>query len=433
MKKMALLLFLWMSSTGFSQTVLYSENFESPTNSFTLNTTDMSGTVGGDNVWLKNNTYVGGSGSIVCFGFPISFTINNTPNQPAGITNGPNSSYMHTASQAAVTSGITCASYVPSDGSCVVNSSIFTKMSSDINTVGETNINLNFRWLCGGSAQAFGEIYYSINGGASWVLQQSNMFNTATWATSNLTNAVWSNQNTLRFGFRFLNNTASTGSEPGFSIDEIVVTSACSPSSATISPSFCGIYTSPSGNYTWANSGTYADTIPNVSGCDSVLTINLTITSLNNTVSVNELNLSSNQTGGTYQWVTCPAMTPITGATNQSYSVTANGSYAVIASIPGCSDTSACIVINTVGLSEKEIGEGITLYPNPTNGQFTVLLDKMYAQTSIEIVDVLGKQILTGEFTNSDQLKLKLEEPAGIYFIRITADELTTQRRLVIE
>ncbi|MFH2143937.1 MAG: T9SS type A sorting domain-containing protein [Bacteroidota bacterium] len=42
----------------------------------------------------------------------------------------------------------------------------------------------------------------------------------------------------------------------------------------------CGSYNSPSGNYTWMSSGTYLDTIPNVAGFDSIITINLTIFNL---------------------------------------------------------------------------------------------------------------------------------------------------------
>lgn len=48
-------------------------------------------------------------------------------------------------------------------------------------------------------------------------------------------------------------------------------------SSSTISISECNQYSSPSGKYVWTSSGTYYDTIPNFQGCDSILFINLTI------------------------------------------------------------------------------------------------------------------------------------------------------------
>ncbi|MCP4443601.1 MAG: hypothetical protein GY810_32255, partial [Aureispira sp.] len=50
-------------------------------------------------------------------------------------------------------------------------------------------------------------------------------------------------------------------------------------SNSNISPTACGQYTSPSGNYTWTSTATYQDTLfnANSSGCDSIITINLTI------------------------------------------------------------------------------------------------------------------------------------------------------------
>src|SRR5690606_37079455 len=39
----------------------------------------------------------------------------------------------------------------------------------------------------------------------------------------------------------------------------------------------CETHLSPSGNYLWDQSGIYTDTISNTAGCDSILTIDLTI------------------------------------------------------------------------------------------------------------------------------------------------------------
>ncbi len=47
----------------------------------------------------------------------------------------------------------------------------------------------------------------------------------------------------------------------------------------TITPTACNSYFSPDGN-TYTTSGVYTDTIPNAAGCDSIITINLTVNSL---------------------------------------------------------------------------------------------------------------------------------------------------------
>lgn len=222
MKKLLLFASVAFVSIGFAQTTIYQENFETG-NSFTMNSTDLGGATT-YNTWLMNNTYTGGSGTFVCLGFPFSFTVVNTPSQPGGITNSPSSNYMHIAAQAAVSSGINCASYIPSDGTCVSNESNFAKMTSSISTVGFTNVTFDFWWMCAGSATAFGELYYSLDGGTTWTLKQSNLNNVTNWSQTAITDPAWSNQASLKFAFRFVNTTATTAADPAFSVDEIIVT-----------------------------------------------------------------------------------------------------------------------------------------------------------------------------------------------------------------
>ncbi|MCH8904426.1 MAG: hypothetical protein IIA45_10985 [Bacteroidetes bacterium] len=57
----------------------------------------------------------------------------------------------------------------------------------------------------------------------------------------------------------------------------ITVNLTINNSVATINPTTCDSFIPPSGNYTWTTSGNYLDTIPNGSGCDSIITVNLTI------------------------------------------------------------------------------------------------------------------------------------------------------------
>ncbi|MNU44572.1 Protein metal binding site [compost metagenome] len=47
---------------------------------------------------------------------------------------------------------------------------------------------------------------------------------------------------------------------------------------STLNVSWCGTYAVPSGHESYTTSGTYHDTVPNAAGCDSLITINLTIT-----------------------------------------------------------------------------------------------------------------------------------------------------------
>lgn len=56
--------------------------------------------------------------------------------------------------------------------------------------------------------------------------------------------------------------------------------SQCPPTYSNISETACDSYLSPSGNYNWTVTGVYIDTIPNFIGCDSIITVDLTINPL---------------------------------------------------------------------------------------------------------------------------------------------------------
>jgi PKD repeat protein len=55
--------------------------------------------------------------------------------------------------------------------------------------------------------------------------------------------------------------------------------------------------------------------------------------------------LSANLGGATYQWIDCTTGIPLLGETNQDYTVTGAGGYAVIVTDSNCTETSACITI----------------------------------------------------------------------------------------
>ena len=166
MKRLLPLLPLFLPAVLNAQTVLFEDGFDG-TPAFTLNTTDVSSTAGGANTWLINDAYTGGSGEIVCLGFPFGFTVPTTAGQPAGISDA-NGSYMHITSEAAIASGVQNCCFAAADGFCTEAANHFAAMSTDVSTVGQGEVSLSFWWLCGGGNNNYGEVYYSTNGGNSW-------------------------------------------------------------------------------------------------------------------------------------------------------------------------------------------------------------------------------------------------------------------------
>ncbi len=216
-----------------AQVNLFSEDFEGTGHQFTLNTTDLSSTASGSNTWLVNDNYTGGIISV------CGLTSTNIPTTPSQtFQSNTTSTYMHLCSAAGVTAGVLNANFIASDGGllCVNDENYFTEMSTDINASAYDTVELSFHYILGGSNATYGEVYYSTNGGSTWLLAEGNIFNQTTWALKTI--QVPGNTATLRFGFRFVNTLTFSASEPAFGIDNVNVVGLASSSIAA--PTFSG-------------------------------------------------------------------------------------------------------------------------------------------------------------------------------------------------
>lgn len=186
--------------------------------------------------------------------------------------------------------------------------------------------------------------------------------------------------------------------------------------------------------YTWAQngmvytaSGSYMDTIPNAAGCDSIVTLNLTIAPFVATATVNANATITASAGTTYQWINCTTNTPVAGATAQTFAPTANGSYAVIVSNGTCTDTSTCVNVTNVGIKESTITT-ISVHPNPTHDVVTVTMEA--ASAVVEVMDVQGKLVQTTLIKSGDQIDLSTYE-RGVYTLRVKTELGTAIERIV--
>lgn len=122
-------------------------------------------------------------------------------------------------------------------------------------------------------------------------------------------------------------------------------------------------YTSPSGRNTWFTSGVYIDTIPNTAGCDSIITVNLTIN-------------------------------------------------------------------NFTGQEARPFRSGITIYPNPTDGLFTIDLGRSSPNAEIIISQLDGRVIIKDFIINSRFKDLHLSGSPGLYVVSVISGNERTVFKL---
>ncbi len=110
----------------------------------------------------------------------------------------------------------------------------------------------------------------------------------------------------------------------------------------------------------------------------------------------------------------------ISGAINQNYTASTNGSYYVIVSNATCSSEHSNIIqITNTGIEEAKTNAAITLYPNPTKNQINVKIATSLIGSQYTITDQLGRKVLTGKLTAETSI-IELGNLAnGIYLFRV--------------
>ena len=193
--------------------------------------------------------------------------------------------------------------------------------------------------------------------------------------------------------------------------------------SAAITASACNRYISPGGRV-WQTSGTYRDTLSNAAGCDSVITVILSIQTLTASAGLQGTTLTASPAGATYRWINCATDQPVAGATGVSFTPSATGNYAVVVVSGICTDTSDCraVTVSGAGLADYALAESVFLYPNPTTGGFVIQTDVPYASLTVEVVNMLGQNVLSKRVQNSAQVSLQLDALPGLYYVILTLD-----------
>ena len=190
----------------------------------------------------------------------------------------------------------------------------------------------------------------------------------------------------------------------------------------------------------------------NVTGVSAPLQCNAGFVMYPDTSS-NDITVVNSSTGNnlTYSWDFGDGNT--SNIQNPSHTYTSQGTYYLCLTIDdgnGCIDSycdsignngvvfkSGGFKINVIspsaiGIEENNLSE-LAIYPNPTNGEFTIDLREVKQNVKATLTNSLGQVILTQNFTSTNFINLVIDAPKGVYLLQLESDREVITKKIIKE
>jgi Leucine-rich repeat (LRR) protein len=186
------------------------------------------------------------------------------------------------------------------------------------------------------------------------------------------------------------------------------------------------------------NDGTYQQKLITSVGCDSIIELQLIVSSITNTISQSSAILQTTASGSGYQWIDCATNIDISGATNSTFQPTQSGDYAVAVVYGTCIDTSSCFAFSMVGLPSS-IGADVifqTRY-NSNADHIHLHAEKLKGNKgALRLMDISGRIIFQKQIENIAAGNLDIEIPAkgmnaGIYLLNLITERDNVSGKVV--
>lgn len=229
--------------------------------------------------------------------------------------------------------------------------------------------------------------------------------------------------------------------EPGFGERDfwIIKLKACNDTLSVPTPSICkgNAYPLPWGD-TAKREGIYYHKYYSIQGCDSTSSIEVKMVDIDTSVTTMAGALKANATNATFQWIDCSTNQSVAGATKATFKPAKDGTYSVAINKYGCTATSGCHAIISLGMKTILPGnDNVTIYPNPAKGNvsFKYNIHDIQPGAMLTITDITGK--IVQEF--SIAVKQGVIEwnahtlSAGMYLYRLNSGSGTYTGKLIIE
>ena len=178
-------------------------------------------------------------------------------------------------------------------------------------------------------------------------------------------------------------------------------------SQSSISDSICKGNSYEFGGMDISASGIYNDTLTNASGCDSILTLTLTVSAVYADTITAEIH-----DGETYN--------------EHGFNESEAGTYVHnLQTTEGCDSTIVLVLTMNAGINADAENSGIGLFPNPTTGIVHIDAEEVLM---VEVVDMSGRKVRSFAHTGTVDMS---DLPVGSYMMRISTSQGIAVRKVV--
>lgn len=184
-------------------------------------------------------------------------------------------------------------------------------------------------------------------------------------------------------------------------------------------------------NADWLVSGSACDEFAVSTSCslEMAQTVTIAPTTVDISTTINSATITATQTGATYRWLDCDnSNAVISGATSQNYTAAINGSYAVEVTLNGCTDTSACVNMTTVGIQQINV-INMSISPNPVKNVLNINAEEKINKLSI--YNINGSLVQHYENGNNSIDVSYLTK--GMYILVVQSEKGISQNKFIKE
>jgi hypothetical protein len=193
------------------------------------------------------------------------------------------------------------------------------------------------------------------------------------------------------------------------------------------------------GNYQ-SSSGTFYDSLQTIDGCDSIIAVNLTVNQLPvvslalsmDTVCITDPAFAltgGNPAGGTFSG-------PGVSGGNFDPAAAGLGSHTIVymyTDSNGCSNSDSADIFVDACLGIEALGSNTFLiYPNPSNGFFTITTKNATVAAQVVIFNAVGEKVYS-EFFSGSKKEIGCNLASGIYSVQILSEKGRAISKLLIE